>query len=52
MYVAVHEDSGAVIRIPNNLFFQKMFKVIDRRAPSIFEGIEPRHAVVHERHPG
>src|SRR5258708_6442798 len=27
MFVTVREDGGSVIRIPNNLFFQKMFRV-------------------------
>jgi hypothetical protein len=41
-----------VIRIPNSLFFQKMFKVIDGGAPSFFEAIEPKDAMVREPHPG
>ena len=28
MFVAVRENGGAIIQIPNNLFFQKMFRVI------------------------
>jgi small-conductance mechanosensitive channel len=27
MFVVLREDSGAVIQVPNNFFFQKMFKV-------------------------
>jgi small-conductance mechanosensitive channel len=29
MFTALREESGSVVEIPNNLFFQKMFRVID-----------------------
>jgi small-conductance mechanosensitive channel len=28
MFVALRDDGGAIIQIPNNLFFQKMFRVV------------------------
>jgi small-conductance mechanosensitive channel len=40
MFVVVREDSGAVIQIPNNLFFQKMFKVSGSGNKSMFEQYE------------
>jgi small-conductance mechanosensitive channel len=40
MFVIVREDSGALIQIPNNLFFQKMFKVIGSGDKSLFEEYE------------
>jgi small-conductance mechanosensitive channel len=39
MFVVVRENSGAVIQIPNNLFFQKMFRV-SRNSKSLFEEYE------------
>jgi small-conductance mechanosensitive channel len=39
MFVVVREKSGAVIQIPNNLFFQKMFKVSDS-SRTLFEEYE------------
>jgi len=32
MFVVLREDAGSAIRIPNNLFFQKMFRVSDGAA--------------------
>jgi small-conductance mechanosensitive channel len=40
MFVVVREDGGALIQIPNNLFFQKMFRVTGRSDPSLFEVLE------------
>src|SRR5499427_10576482 len=40
MFVVVREDSGAVIQIPNNLFFQKMFRVIGNGNKTLFEQYE------------
>jgi small-conductance mechanosensitive channel len=40
MFVVVREDSGALIQIPNNLFFQKMFRVTGRSDPTLFEVLE------------
>jgi len=51
MFVAVREDSGAIIRIPNNLFFQKMFRVVEGGTQSLFEAIRPEDAMVRERQP-
>jgi small-conductance mechanosensitive channel len=39
MFVVIREDGGAVIQIPNNLFFQKMFKV-SGSSRSLFEEYE------------
>jgi small-conductance mechanosensitive channel len=40
MFVVVREDGGAVIQIPNNLFFQKMFKVSGSSSKTLFEEYE------------
>ncbi len=40
MFVVVRENSGAVIQIPNNLFFQKMFKVRGDSNKTLFEEYE------------
>jgi len=40
MFVIVRDSSGAVIHIPNNLFFQKMFRVTGGRDRSLFEEFE------------
>jgi small-conductance mechanosensitive channel len=40
MFTALREESGSVIEVPNNLFFQKTFRVIDRREKSPFELLE------------
>jgi small-conductance mechanosensitive channel len=40
MYVVVRENGGAVIQIPNNLFFQKMFKVSSAGIKTLFEEYE------------
>jgi small-conductance mechanosensitive channel len=37
MFTVLREDSGSVIHVPNNLFFQKMFRVIDGGERSLFE---------------
>jgi small-conductance mechanosensitive channel len=40
MFVVVREKGGAVIQIPNNLFFQKMFKVTGSSNKTLFEEYE------------
>jgi len=40
MFVVVRESSGAVIQIPNNLFFQKAFRVRGSNNKSLFEQYE------------
>jgi small-conductance mechanosensitive channel len=40
MFVVVRENGGAVIQIPNNLFFQKMFKVSSAGTRTLFEEYE------------
>jgi small-conductance mechanosensitive channel len=40
MFVAIRENDGDVIQIPNNLFFQKMFRVIGAGSKSLFEEYE------------
>jgi small-conductance mechanosensitive channel len=41
MFVVVRESGGSVIQIPNNLFFQRMFKVTGERNRYLFEEFEP-----------
>jgi small-conductance mechanosensitive channel len=52
MFVVVREDGGALIRIPNNLFFQKMFRVTGRSDPSLFEVLESGANVSRPNPPG
>jgi small-conductance mechanosensitive channel len=40
MFTVVREDSSALLHIPNNLFFQKMFRVSGSRELSHFESYE------------
>jgi small-conductance mechanosensitive channel len=40
MFIVVRENSGAVIQIPNNLFFQKMFRVRGNDTRTLFEEYE------------
>ena len=40
MFVVIRESSGAIIQIPNNLFFQKMFKVRGGSEKTLFEEYE------------
>jgi small-conductance mechanosensitive channel len=40
MFIVVRENGGAVIQIPNNLFFQKMFRVSGNRSKTLFEEYE------------
>lgn len=49
MYVVARESSGAVIQIPNNLFFQKMFRVTSTSSErTLFEQYE-HHSDVARR---
>jgi small-conductance mechanosensitive channel len=40
MFVVVRENSGTVIHVPNNMFFQKMFKVSGGSNKTLFEEYE------------
>jgi small-conductance mechanosensitive channel len=40
MFIVVRENGGAVIQIPNNLFFQKMFRVSGNSNKTLFEEYE------------
>jgi len=40
MFVVLRENNGAIIQIPNNLFFQKMFRVSGGGNKSLFEEYE------------
>ena len=42
MFVAMREDNGAIIQVPNNLFFQKMFRVSGGANQSLFEALETK----------
>jgi small-conductance mechanosensitive channel len=48
MFVVVREKSGAVIQIPNNLFFQKMFKVSGSSDKTLFEEYESEADLAHK----
>jgi small-conductance mechanosensitive channel len=41
MFVVVRESGGSVIQIPNNFFFQRMFKVTGERDRYLFEEFGP-----------
>jgi small-conductance mechanosensitive channel len=40
MFTTLREEGGSILQIPNNLFFQKMFRVSGTRTPSMFEAFE------------
>jgi small-conductance mechanosensitive channel len=40
MFTVLREEGGRVLQIPNNFFFQKMFRVTDAGAQSFFEFLE------------
>jgi len=40
MFTVLRDDDGNLLQVPNNLFFQKMFRVSDRGKPSLFECLE------------
>jgi hypothetical protein len=47
MFIVARQASGALLHIPNNLFFQKMFRVSGNRELSHFEFLEGQD----ENHP-
>ena len=40
MFTTLREEGGSLVQVPNNLFFQKMFRVSGARIPSEFESFE------------
>jgi small-conductance mechanosensitive channel len=40
MFTTVRDDAGNILQIPNNLFFQKVFRVSDTKIRSLFELLE------------
>jgi len=40
MFTMLRDEDGNLLQVPNNLFFQKMFRVSDRGKPSLFECLE------------
>jgi small-conductance mechanosensitive channel len=40
MFTTLREEGGSLLQVPNNLFFQKMFRVSGARIPSEFESFE------------
>src|SRR5215510_7104936 len=40
MFTVLRDADGNLLQVPNNLFFQKMFRVSDRGKPSLFECLE------------
>jgi small-conductance mechanosensitive channel len=44
MFTALRDDGGSVLHIPNNLFFQKVFRVSDGSKRSLFEDLEHEDA--------
>jgi small-conductance mechanosensitive channel len=46
MFTVLREDDGAALHVPNNLFFQKMFRVTHRESQYLFEFLEGRETHV------
>ena len=40
MFTTVRDEAGNILQIPNNLFFQKVFRVSDTKIRSMFELLE------------
>ena len=40
MFTVLRDEGGNLLQVPNNMFFQKMFRVSDRGKPSLFECLE------------
>ncbi|HSR81145.1 MAG TPA: mechanosensitive ion channel family protein [Hyphomicrobiaceae bacterium] len=40
MFTVLRDEEGNLLQVPNNLFFQKMFRVSDPGKPSLFEYLE------------
>jgi small-conductance mechanosensitive channel len=40
MFTMLREEGGSILQIPNNLFFQKVFRVTDSGGKSLFEYLE------------
>jgi small-conductance mechanosensitive channel len=40
MFTVLRDEGGNTLQVPNNLFFQKMFRVSDSGKPSLFEDLE------------
>jgi small-conductance mechanosensitive channel len=40
MFTMLRDENGNLLQVPNNLFFQKMFRVTDPGKPSLFESLE------------
>jgi small-conductance mechanosensitive channel len=40
MFTVLRDEDGNLLQVPNNLFFQKMFRVSDHGKPSLFEYLE------------
>jgi len=40
MFTILRDEGGNLLQVPNNLFFQKMFRVSDHGKPSMFECLE------------
>ena len=40
MFTMLRDEDGNLLQVPNNLFFQKMFRVSDSGKPSLFEDLE------------
>ena len=43
MFTVLRDEHGFVLQVPNNTFFQKMFRVADSRKKSLYEIFESEH---------
>ncbi len=51
MFTTLREDDGSILQIPNNLFFQKIFRVMNRNDRFLFEEFGARDADRATPHP-
>jgi small-conductance mechanosensitive channel len=50
MFTVLREEGGSILQIPNNLFFQRIFRVTDGGGKSLFEYLETERAVEPAKH--
>jgi hypothetical protein len=52
MFTILREEGGSILQIPNNLFFQRMFRVADSNRLSFFEHLESEREKTPANAPG
>ena len=51
MFTVLRETSGAALHVPNNLFFQKLFRVSGQYESYLYEEIEGKHSRLKKTEP-